>query len=83
VRLIQCANRVYRHEVQLCKVSPASLLRRYVGPRLLFDLLSWHRRGSPPRFDDQEDDGSEDDEYIDTKGIGDRIYLLLHVYSMC
>jgi len=36
-------------------------------------LCNWYRRGSPPRFDDQEDDDS-DDEHIGTEGSGGPVH---------
>jgi len=60
VRLIQRASHVYSHEIICVEVSSDSS-RRSLGRRLPFDLshFNWHRCDSPPRLDNQEDEGTQ------------------------
>jgi len=76
MRLLQCANHVYSYKIICVEVSPSSP-RRSLGSRLLFNLphFNWPMRGSPPRFDNQEDDGGEDDEHIGAKESREHVHL--------
>jgi len=73
---MHCAIYVHSHEIICVEVSPASP-RHFLERRLLFNLshFNWHTRGIPPRFDDQEDDGSEDNEHIGAKESGEHVHL--------
>jgi len=79
MRSMHCANYVHSHEIICIEVSPASP-RHSLERRLLFNLshFNWHTRGIniPPRFDDQEDDGSEDDDHIGAKESGEHVHFL-------
>jgi len=76
MRLIQCANHVYSYGIICVEVSPANL-RRSLRSRLLFNLpqFNWPMRGSPPRFDNQGDDASENDEHIGAKECREHVHL--------